>query len=78
MKEGKDNQDGWLSARDEQFGLGELVKVTNRIAAFRESSSVAPFLRKGASAEFTGRWMCAVAKDVRLLLEEQLSDTLGP
>jgi len=36
MEEGEDNQDGRLSARDKQLGLlGEFVKVTNGIAAFR-------------------------------------------
>ena len=43
-----------------------------------EASSIATFPCKGAPAGFTGRWMCVVAKDVRLLLEEQLGDTLDP
>ena len=77
MEEGNDNQDGWLSVRDEQFGLLDgFVKVTNRIAAFRRRRASQPC--KGAPAGFTGRWMCAVAKDVRLLLEEQLGDVLDP
>jgi len=77
MEESENNQDGRLSARDKQLGLlDKFVKVANRIAASRGASSVATFLYKGASSGFTGRWMCAVANDVRLLLEEQLGDTL--